>query len=408
MPNDLSEDDLLLTLSRKEQNLYHQVMNTLEEQEKQLLLENYPKQLFDDAIEQGLPLVEVEELFDYDLFYPYVPLFIPWERMAYMIFVVAEDIHREESDSTYKMRGRQKLRIFEELEHYLVSHWSSYVQYITVIQRAEGILLIESSKSMKLFKNLIIINAGGGGDIPIPLLAGEQPILNNVPDFGEHKYWISFIGSAREGLRSQIIKGAELRYKDTHFITRHFRTSASGHNDVTDITFGDDSNTILKSSLIKRTTISNTSIVYPWMTMMGTSMLQLAPRGTNPTSFRLYEALQMGLIPVYIYDKERPWLPYYRHNNDTKFVRYPSSVDSPWQLWDRIGFIVHIDDYDAFLDILPELASNGTWYRSMRQSIAEVRDLYFTYEGVIRQIYRMLLNPRLSDLTCSLPAQLFF
>jgi hypothetical protein len=40
------------------------------------------------------------------------------------------------------------------------------------------------------------------------------------------------------------------------------------------------------------------------MQVMAAAMLQLAPRGSGRTSFRLYEALQLGLIPVYIWDED--------------------------------------------------------------------------------------------------------
>ena len=41
---------------------------------------------------------------------------------------------------------------------------------------------------------------------------------------------------------------------------------------------------------------------------MGDSVFALCPRGYGKTSYRMYEAIQLGIIPVYIYDDE--WLPY--------------------------------------------------------------------------------------------------
>lgn len=39
------------------------------------------------------------------------------------------------------------------------------------------------------------------------------------------------------------------------------------------------------------------------------SVFCLCPRGYGPTSFRTYEAIALGAIPVYIWSGE-PWLPY--------------------------------------------------------------------------------------------------
>jgi len=39
------------------------------------------------------------------------------------------------------------------------------------------------------------------------------------------------------------------------------------------------------------------------------SVFALCPRGYGRTSFRMYEAMQLGAIPVYIYDGD-PWLPF--------------------------------------------------------------------------------------------------
>ena len=42
--------------------------------------------------------------------------------------------------------------------------------------------------------------------------------------------------------------------------------------------------------------------------LMSRSVFALCPRGYGRTSYRMYEALQLGCIPVYIHDE--PWLPY--------------------------------------------------------------------------------------------------
>ena len=44
--------------------------------------------------------------------------------------------------------------------------------------------------------------------------------------------------------------------------------------------------------------------------IMRNSIFSLCPRGFGPTSFRLYEAIQMGTIPVYIAEKNEHVLPF--------------------------------------------------------------------------------------------------
>ena len=46
-----------------------------------------------------------------------------------------------------------------------------------------------------------------------------------------------------------------------------------------------------------------------WEETMGASVFSLCPRGLGPTSFRIYEAMSLGSIPVYIWEKWK-WLPY--------------------------------------------------------------------------------------------------
>jgi len=92
-------------------------------------------------------------------------------------------------------------------------------------------------------------------------------------------------------------------------------------------------------------------------------------RGRHKTSFRLYEAIQMGAIPVYIYDE--PWLP------------YRDVLD-----WNSFSVLVHVDQVRELPEIL---------YRHTPQEIADkqtrLRSLfadYFSFDGTCRQILRML------------------
>lgn len=46
-----------------------------------------------------------------------------------------------------------------------------------------------------------------------------------------------------------------------------------------------------------------------WKHILESSNFSLCPRGYRPSSFRLYEALQLGTIPIIIWEDEK-WLPF--------------------------------------------------------------------------------------------------
>ena len=46
-----------------------------------------------------------------------------------------------------------------------------------------------------------------------------------------------------------------------------------------------------------------------WKTILESSTFAVSPRGFGATSFRMYEALQLGTIPIYIWEEQK-WLPF--------------------------------------------------------------------------------------------------
>jgi hypothetical protein len=103
--------------------------------------------------------------------------------------------------------------------------------------------------------------------------------------------------------------------------------------------------------------------------IMCRSVFALCPRGYGRTSFRLYEAMQLGCVPVYIYDE--PWLPYADVLDWTEFcVLVPA---------ERVGQLHEI------------LASKTQGeIDAMRQRAAELWPEYFTPAAVMRHVLRYL------------------
>ena len=89
---------------------------------------------------------------------------------------------------------------------------------------------------------------------------------------------------------------------------------------------------------------------------MGHSKFALCPRGFGPTSYRLYEAIQMGCVPVYIYDE--PHLP------------FAEELD-----WSEFCVMVHVDDVGKLPQTLMEI-SHDRW-KSMQKRCGEVYKSHF-------------------------------
>jgi IS1 family transposase len=195
----------------------------------------------------------------------------------------------------------------------------------TIVQNDDGVL-------ERVPSQVLVFGSGGVGDIPLPLLCDPHPSWSGPRDL-----LASFVGVIRHSFNDR-----------TKVRTRMLEALA------------DRSEFVLIESRDNRALFEK---------MMQRSIFALCPRGYGKTSFRLYEAIQMGAIPVYIYDE--PWLP------------YRDVLD-----WNSFSVLVHVDQVRELPEIL---------YRHTPQEIADkqtrLRSLfadYFSFDGTCRQILRML------------------
>ena len=123
-----------------------------------------------------------------------------------------------------------------------------------------------------------------------------------------------------------------------------------------------------------------------WRTEMLAAELAMCPRGTAPVSYRLYEALQMGTIPVYLWAHSLAWLPYCGSTADVR----------------ALGFVVSDAELETFIEgRMPSLLANASELRHMRARILAHGASHFDPDGVVSQIHQYLHNPlRGSDLKC--------
>ena len=184
-------------------------------------------------------------------------------------------------------------------------------RYFTVSRGADGVY-------EQLPEGVVVFSAGGKGDVPIPHLAEiEQCIMN--PLDRTRDLLASFIGNIEAGgpitprpigRSSWDPDGAGAR------IRRRMRTIFAGEADC-----------LVRSQIVQSWTGTGLRAHEDFCEVAKRSWFGLAPRGYGKTSYRLYEMIALGTIPVYIYDE--PWLPYLDKLDWTEFavLCYESEMD---------------------------------------------------------------------------------
>ena len=210
------------------------------------------------------------------------------------------------------------------------------VAYITVSQSDQGLSDILPPDT---FPNVLVLSAGGFGHVPIPLMKQEERRNNRRQNRKQFCSFVGTLGHAPNEMREQMNK-------------------LLGKNEQIDYVYyyGKD-----------------------WRDVMGDSRFQLVPRGVGRSSFRLVEAIQMGLIPIYIYN-DIPWLPY---------------KDLYQQ---EIGYAVTLEELP---NLLIDLQQNTTMEQLKRHEdqILRIARSHFTPKGVLTQIQAFMLGGE-TDLQC--------
>jgi hypothetical protein len=354
--------------------------------------------------------------YDTELFHPYVPLFIPFENI--MVANAGRNAWKKFQngggaklgDFEYILESHPEIRdlplnLLQQFSQLLDGSLRRDVQYITVCQRPAGPGLAITGPFFTILARTLVLSAGGWGHVPIPLLARVLPRLRDadatvnasklynalspkdaalvlaapVPAYGKAAFPLAFFGSAREGVRATALEILERVFP--RFVTR------SLPNDP-----------------------------LQWLPVFVNVTLALAPRGTGITSFRLYEALQAGVPPVYIFD-DRPWLPYLHISEragigagatpatTSSLLRFlpPRGTNVTRLDWDLLAHIVEVDSLEAWARTqLSSLVDGdaGRWH-AMRDAAEHVRDSHFSYDGVMRQVWRFLADPWDAELFCA-------
>jgi len=205
------------------------------------------------------------------------------------------------------------------------------LSYFTVCQHDDAPMNVLPSNS-------IVFSAGGNvtGNmiVPIPLICG--PLAKQEKK--EKKHLASFVGSTTHNVRNKMIE--YVKDKDDIYLS----TKGWDQNIHID-QFIDFINSSLESKFV------------------------LCPRGYGASSFRLYEAMQLGVVPVYISD--RFWLPFTHELN-----------------WNEFCVLITEHHIENLYEILESI--DDETYQKMQNKIKEVYSNYFTMEGMCSKILQML------------------
>jgi hypothetical protein len=121
-----------------------------------------------------------------------------------------------------------------------------------------------------------------------------------------------------------------------------------------------------------------------WRAATLSADVNLCPIGTAPVSYRLFETLQMGVIPFHIYDHRGNFVPYQGTKADVKKIGFVAKAGHETPVLKKI---VGMKDEDIV---------------AMRKGIMELRDSHFTPKGAMDQLKKWLQDPggTVSDLRC--------
>lgn len=212
------------------------------------------------------------------------------------------------------------------LEEFVEDTLDESGRYFTLVQHDNGVPIRER-------QNLLVFGAGGVGDIAIPLLKGD--LTYTSPKRRVHM--CSFMGATarandRTGVRSRMVD--TLKDRPGYYF---------GNGSWTD-----------------------------FVRVSTRSRFVLAPRGYGRTSFRLYEAIALGTIPVYVWD-DIEWLPF-----------------KPWIEWDKAIISIQAKQLDELPMILESISDRE--YRDRLDYLRQIHDEYLSYNAVCRSVQRILLS----------------
>lgn len=179
-------------------------------------------------------------------------------------------------------------------------------------------------------------NIQGPNIVPIPLICSRLQV--EVPENHERKLLASFVGSATHPIRIQMAQSCQTS-KEMKLYIKNWTPSVNQNEFDT------------------------------FINLTANSIFCLCPRGYGLNSFRLYEAMQLGSIPVII--TNHFYLPWH------------DELD-----WNQFSVLISEESLPNIESILKSYSNDQI--ENMRKKIKEVYPKYFTLDGMYKNILRRI------------------
>jgi len=227
----------------------------------------------------------------------------------------------------------------EKLKNFLRKNLSPTNKYFTVIQY-DGGPLVE-------LENCLIFNMGGMFSTSLPKTSKSisLPLIyeyNFSENYIEKQYLASYLGRPTHKIRTILEK--KLKNEEGFYI----ENLDSMNSDIETINLEKYENLIKSSHFF------------------------LCPRGYGPASFRLYESIELGTIPVYISDE---------------FVLPFDDIIN----WNKFSVIIKKNKIGKLPKILDDII-NSQMYEDMLEELLILKDNYFNFESTAEYIYKKIKN----------------
>lgn len=223
---------------------------------------------------------------------------------------------------------------FDDLNALLTEVLRPNVLYVAVSQGDIGL-----GKCGTNHPQILALASGGYGHVPLPLIKSEIPWAEQPARFYQD---LGFFGNARQSSRPTMLT----IIKET--ADRKNLTFKSGHGPT-------------------------------WKKDMEHTKYNIAPRGYGRNSFRFSEIVQMGRIPIFVWD-DLPWIAYEGTNLSIHTYGFAGGTTAAPNHTDLKTTIEKIGDTTA------------AEYQQKLRALKAVRR-YFTYDGVFEQFEMFLKDP---------------
>ena len=177
----------------------------------------------------------------------------------------------------------EKILIYQKFLDQAVSEYPSGTRFFTVVQHDDGVIL-------KLPKNTTVFGTCSG-NIPIPLIYEDviQHLKKKESATPAAKTQLAtFVGTITHGVRTHLIQAVNQRPGVALNVQEKWTDSVDS----------------TRASLFIDECLK--------------SRFTLSPRGYGRSSFRFFEAMVLGSVPVYVWD-DKEWLPYKEYLDYSKF-----------------------------------------------------------------------------------------